>query len=202
MLNLQGEKSCTRQACTPIVFLRLLKFHDFLSISRRIKDKNKYNRFQTSFKRFSQTFSSQNVREKGVWTRFDLTDCLHSCIMGTAHGKRYTTTKFSFFVFFTDSYVGFNEESSIENRLKKYWVITKLRRCLWHAFTCICMTRHDFNRGFLHFAAADVVYLFAWAAPMLLITKFFCLLIKPSDERRGCSSLTAFWDTRDQKSIP
>ena len=27
------------------------------------------------------------------------------------------------------------------------------------------MTRHDFDRGFLHFAAADVVYLFAWAAP-------------------------------------
>ena len=27
------------------------------------------------------------------------------------------------------------------------------------------MTRHDFDHGFLHFAAAEVVYLFAWAAP-------------------------------------
>ena len=27
------------------------------------------------------------------------------------------------------------------------------------------MTRHDFDRGFLYFAAGDVVYLFAWAAP-------------------------------------
>ena len=32
-------------------------------------------------------------------------------------------------------------------------------------FTSIIMTRHDFDRGFLHFAAVDVVYLFAWAAP-------------------------------------
>ena len=71
------------------------------------------------------------------------------------------------FCFFIDSYGGFNEETSGENRLKKYSDITKLRDFLWHAFTCIFMTLHDFDRGFLHFAAADVVYLFAWAAPFL-----------------------------------
>ena len=32
-----------------------------------------------------------------------------------------------------DSYRGFNEETSEENRLKKYWGITKLRDFLWHA---------------------------------------------------------------------
>ena len=70
------------------------------------------------------------------------------------------------FLFFTDSYGRFNEETRVENRLKKYRGITKLRHFLWHAFTCVFMTRHDFDRGFLHFAAADVVYLFAWAAPI------------------------------------
>ena len=69
------------------------------------------------------------------------------------------------FWFFNDSYGGFSEEASVENRLKKYWSITKLRHFLWHAFICIFMTRHDFDRGFLHIAAAGVVYLFVWAAP-------------------------------------
>ena len=66
---------------------------------------------------------------------------------------------------FLTYYGGFNEETSVENRLKKNWGIVKLRHFLWHAFTCICMTRHDFDRGSLYFAAGDVVYLFAWAAP-------------------------------------
>ena len=62
------------------------------------------------------------------------------------------------FLFSTNSYGGFHEETSVENRLKKYWGITKLRHFLWNAFTCKFMTRHDFDRGFLHFVAADVVY--------------------------------------------
>ena len=84
--------------------------------------------------------------------------------MGRLMGKGTQRQLFNF-CFFTDSYGGFNEEISVDNRFKKYWGITKLRHYLWHTFTCIFMTHHDFDRGFLHFAAADVVYLFAWAAP-------------------------------------
>ena len=85
-------------------------------------------------------------------------------IWGGSWEKVHNVQSFSF-CFFTDPYGGFKEETSVENRLKKYWGIAKLRHFLWHAFTCICMTRHDFDRGFLYFAAGDVVYLFAWAAP-------------------------------------
>ena len=71
------------------------------------------------------------------------------------------------FCFFTNSFGGFNEETSVENRLKKYRGITKLRHFLWHAFTCIFMTRHDFDRGFLHFVEKSlqmepVVDIWAW----------------------------------------
>ena len=89
--------------------------------------------------------------------------------IGGGSWEKVHNVKIFIFCFFTDSYGGFNEETSVENRLKKYRGITKLRHFLWHAFTSIFMTRHDFDRGFLHFAAADVVYLFAWAAPIIII---------------------------------
>ena len=42
------------------------------------------------------------------------------------------------FCFFTHSYGESNEETSVEDRLKTYWVITKLRHFLWHVCACIC----------------------------------------------------------------
>ena len=46
--------------------------------------------------------------------------------MGRLMGKGTQRQNFQF-LFFTDSYGGFNEEISVENRLKKYRGITKLR---------------------------------------------------------------------------
>ena len=47
-------------------------------------------------------------------------------VWGGSWEKVHNVQIFSF-CFFTDSYNGFNEETSVENRLKKYWGITKLR---------------------------------------------------------------------------
>ena len=50
--------------------------------------------------------------------------------MGRLMGKGTQRQNFQI-LFFTDSYGGFNEETSVENRLKKYRGITKLRHlCL------------------------------------------------------------------------
>ena len=67
-------------------------------------------------------------------------------------------------IFFTDPYGGLNEETSVENRLKKYWVVTNLRHILWHALTCVIMTCHNFDCSFLHFVAVALWASFTWAA--------------------------------------
>ena len=55
--------------------------------------------------------------------------CLEIDDMGRLMGKGTQRQNFQF-LFFTDSYGGFNEETSVENRLKKYRGITKLRHFL------------------------------------------------------------------------
>ena len=119
------------------------------------------------------TYRRTSLTNSENWT-FSIKIGLNKNIIWGGSWEKVHNVKIFKFCFSTDSYGGFNEEASIENRLKKYWVITKLWHFLWHAFACIFMTRHDFDRGFLHFAAADVVYLFAWAAPYHSVVPFIC----------------------------
>ena len=79
--------------------------------------------------------------------------------------EKVLNANFIFWLFFTDSHGGFERRNQRRKPVEKYWVSTKLRHFLWHVFTCIFMTRLNFDSGFLHFAAADVVYLFSWATP-------------------------------------
>ena len=88
---------------------------------------------------------------------FYLVTVVHVTIIEAAHRKRYTTSKFS--VFFTDFIGGFNE---LRNQRKK--TLEKILRnhkvtALFVTRVYMCITRHDFDCGFLHFVAAGVVYL-------------------------------------------
>ena len=101
------------------------------------------------------------------------------------------------FCFFKDSYRGFHEETSVENRLKKDWGISKLRHFLWHAFTCIFMTRQTRKSslrtkwgGWLSLTSRETLsYETNWSASRIYDTSWFWSRFSPLS---GCGSCVPF----------